>query len=117
MLPCSWRARAGSWFHGGRLGSLISRALARCSIHSDNPVQSALVDRPIQQAVVALTKGRAAAQADCAEAWAALPPGGRLLVVGANSAGIKSIQRMISSTLAQARRLPIVPRARGHVAA
>ncbi len=48
------------------------------------------------QAVVRIGKGRTATEVDLAQAWAALSPGGRLLVVGTNDIGITTWSKRLA---------------------
>lgn len=54
------------------------------------------------QAAVLVVKGRAAAEADIARAWQAVPVGGVLVVAGATNAGIKSIVSGVAKRLGRA---------------
>ena len=53
------------------------------------------------QAVVRVSKGRAATYADLAHAWSAVRPGGRLLVAGGNDVGITSWCRRVEGESGQ----------------
>ena len=51
------------------------------------------------QALVRVTKGRTAVEADLAAAWSALTPGGRLVVAGPKDLGIASVVKRLESLL------------------
>ncbi len=68
------------------------------------------------QAVVRIGKGRAATEADLAQAWSALSPAGRLLIVGGNDIGITTWAKRVAERTGDAGQL-LVNRARGRVVA
>lgn len=68
------------------------------------------------QAVVRVGKGRAATESDVAQAWAALAPGGRLLIAGTNDTGISTWAKRLAERTGAAGEI-LANRARGRVVA
>ncbi len=69
-----------------------------------------------RQGVVRIGKGRAATEADLAAAWAAIAPGGRLLIAGFNDVGIATWAKRLAEHLG-APGTVLANRARGRVVA
>ena len=105
VLP--WRA------HQRAALALGLRCLPSCQTAS--PPKDA-AGEPFTQAVVRIGKGRAATTADLAQAWAALAPAGRLLIVGTNDTGIVTWAKRLAEWTGAPGEV-LVNRARGRVVA